>query len=140
MKFLAFVFSVLAIFTSFANASVTLVPLKNTDKNVSDFGCVGRITNILGGSVGSATIVGDGSFIITARHITTLNGTSTELPLPPVGFYFSLEDKHCPIEEIYVHPYADIAIMKLQKTFPNPAKISFPDMIGGGWTCDRCCY
>jgi hypothetical protein len=107
--------SLLILLTTFvaAKASVTIVPLKSGDKTAQDFPFVGSIHNINSGIMGSGVVIGDGMYVITARHVVTHNGEDTGLILEGSNFIFDLGDGGITVERVFGCPDGDIAILKL---------------------------
>jgi len=118
-------------FSNIAKSSVTIIPLGKSDKNINDFPFVGKIENKKFYISGSGTVIGDGSFVLTARHVLTNNcsqkGTISDIS----NFIFEIDDKIFEVEKIYAHEVADLAIIKLKGKADHSAKLSFStDFIG----------
>lgn len=106
-----------------ANASVTIVPLNPKDKTSQDFSFVGSVVNINDFSCGSGTVIGDGSFILTSKHVITDNGTANGLVLDPSNFAFVIEGTGYIVEKIYANNPNDIAILKINMKYPVAIKL-----------------
>lgn len=126
MKLILFVFSVLLVlFSKPAFSSVTIVPLKANDKAIDNFPFVGMMINVSNNSCGSGTVIGDGSFVLTARHVVTHNGSDIGMLLDGSNFVFVIGDKKYKVLNVYGHPSADIAIVKIDGIHQQSAKLSF---------------
>lgn len=104
-------------------ASVTILPQKEKDKTTDDFCFVGTLENISNNSAGSGTVIGDGSFALTARHVVTHNGETYGMILDPSNFVFTINNIKYNVEKIYADNPNDIAIIKLSGIYQNPVKI-----------------
>lgn len=122
MRVFIFVLSLLLTFSS-AYSSVTLVPFNMKDKTVDDFPSVGSLENINSRSCGSGTVIDDGSFVITARHMVTHDGSANGMILDSSNFTFTVAGRVFKIEKVYGHPRGDIAILKLEGKFDKPSKL-----------------
>lgn len=145
--FLTVVLSVL-LFTSSAFSSVTIVPQKQTDKNINSFPFVGSLININNHSAGSGTVIGNGSFVLTAKHVITHDGSEKGMLLDSCNFVFIIGDKSFKVAKIYPHPSTDIAIIELVGHFDKTVKLSFSSKfinqtfygVGFGKGADRATY
>jgi hypothetical protein len=102
---------------------VTVIPLNSNDKNAQDFPFVGSLVNINTGASGSAVVIGDGSHIITARHVITHDGTQEGLVLEGANFVFTLEGEGFLVERVFANESSDVAILKLIKKAPCSIKL-----------------
>jgi len=118
MRVVLFYFLTLLATFNVADASVTLVPLSSNDKTIHDFPFVGKVMNINTHSAGSGTVIGDGLFVLTAKHVVTDDRKSTGLLLEGSNFIFEIDDKNYDIERVYGAPNSDIAILKLVEPCP----------------------
>lgn len=126
MKLILSVFSLFFFLLSQpAFSSVTIVPLKANDKAIDNFGFVGMMLNVNNGSCGSGTVIGDGSFVLTARHVVSHNGSDIGMLLDGSNFVFVIGNKKYKILNVYGHPSADIAIVKIDGSHQQAAKLSF---------------
>lgn len=106
-----------------ASASVTIVPLNKKDKTSQDFSFVGSLVNTNNYSCGSGTVIGDGSFILTSRHVITHNGLSGGMVLDPSNFAFILDGTSYSVDKIYANNPNDIAILKINGKCPRTVKL-----------------
>ena len=123
MKFFLCLFLFLFL-TKEASSSTTIISLSKTDKTDKDFPYVGSLINMNNGTGGSGTVIGDGSFVITARHVITSDGSKKGMLLDSSNFLFIAENKLVSIDEVYGHPFCDLAILKLSEKLSTAAKIS----------------
>ncbi len=114
-----------------ADASVTIVPLNQKDKTAQDFSFVGSLVNINNYSCGSGTVIGDGSFVLTSRHVITHNGRSDGMVLDPSNFAFILDGVGYGVEKIYANNPNDIAILKINGKCPKAIKIHASNNLAG---------
>ena len=114
-----------------AFSSVTIVPPKAGDKAIENFDFVGMMLNVNNGSCGSGTVIGDGSFVLTARHVVTHNGSDSGMLLDGSNFVFFFIFKKYKILNVYGHPSADIAIVKIDGVCDKAAKISYSNSFAG---------
>jgi len=132
MKLILSVFSVLLfLLPKPALSSVTVVPLRANDKTIDNFKFVGMMMNVNNASCGSGTVIGDGSFVLTARHVVTHNGSDTGMLLDGSNFVFVIGDKSYRVLNVYGHPSADIAIVKIDGVCEKTAKISYSKSFAG---------
>lgn len=114
-----------------ADASVTIVPLNEKDKTAQDFSFVGSLVNINNYSCGSGTVIGDGSFVLTSRHVITHDGRSDGMVLDPSNFVFILDGTGYSVEKIYANNPNDIAILKINGKYPRAIKIHASNKLVG---------
>lgn len=127
--FVLFVFLFLS--ANFTEASVTLKPLCKYDKEINDFPFVGKVINVQDLSAGSGVVIGDGSFVLTARHVITHDGSQRGMLLDASNFSFFINEKSYSVEKVYGHDYSDIAILKLNEKIKDTVKIVNSDDILG---------
>jgi hypothetical protein len=109
-------------------AVVVYKPLCENDKKAEDFTYVGGIQNILTGGAGSAVIIGEGQYLITARHCLTLSGTvEGQVVCAEALIYFDNQNSYH-VSEVYASEKADLAICKLNVKLKSYAKI-IPELL-----------
>jgi len=129
--FLGFFSLLLLLFPRTALSGVTVIPLGKNDKVISNFQFVGMVKNVNNYSGGSGTVIGDGSFVLTAKHVVTHNSQDTGMLLDSSNFVFEIDNKSYKILKVYGHPLADIAIIQIDGVYEKTAKLSFSkDFVG----------
>lgn len=126
MRLRYFLFSlVLCIFTSIrAYCGVTLLPLCENDLKTTDFRFVGQLINMNSGVVGSAVAIGNGKFIVTAKHCVTHNGKLDGMLLDGSNFVYIQGEKYVTINKFWSNEACDIAIGLLNDAVPHTVRIA----------------
>jgi hypothetical protein len=103
--------------------SVTVVPMDPLDKNINEFPYVGMVNNYGFYSLGSGIVIGDGTFVITAKHVLSDNGRPDGGIYPVDNYTFDHAGTTYKVEQVWCHPYSDVAIMKLKGKITSTVKI-----------------
>jgi len=128
--FFIFILTLLTTVYSAAEASVTVIPLGPKDKKADDFPYVGSVVNLVNNAAGSGSVIGDGTFVLTARHVITHNGSERGMLLDASNFAFNLNGKTYFVDRVYGHSTDDLAILKLKENAGKAVPIYNKNPIG----------
>jgi hypothetical protein len=112
MKILSFIIAI-CLLNFYASSAVVVNEMCKYDKNISDFPFVGGIYNLRTQGAGTASIIGKGRYVITARHCVTSEGQIEGDTEKPENLMFITNTHNYRISDVYACADSDIAICKL---------------------------